>query len=113
MKVLPEISRQSNFNYKQLIRDGKYAIYEKSKHNCIICYEVIQINSHENYQIAGITIEAAEVYPSSESWGTLGFTYKTKELAFKKFEELKNKKDNIIDGHKKLGRPPKNRIDNT
>ena len=90
MKILPTNFTKKGFDYKQLIRDGKFAIYEQFKKdtNTRYSYEVIEIGSHNGYTIAGVTIGPAETYPGSSNWGTSGFTYETETEAQKKFKKL-------------------------
>lgn len=73
--ILPDVFTAKGFLYTQKKRVGMKAIYEvsymagKSK-----SYEVIKIQAHNGYEIAGTKIPASEVYPSSEQWGIFGWT---------------------------------------
>lgn len=73
-KTLATHLRREGFDLKQTDRKQDVAVYEKTKGQ-YKGYEVIIIRNREEYTIAGKTVEAAEVYPSSEDWGTLGWTY--------------------------------------
>jgi hypothetical protein len=53
-----------------------------------VCYEVIRVRYRDGFHIGGRFIEAAEVYPRSESWGKYGFTFTDKDAAFAKLREL-------------------------
>ena len=90
MKTLALNFTKKGFDYKQLVREGKFAIYEqfKSGTTARTSYEVIEIGSHNGYTIAGVTIAPAETYAGSESWGVKGFTYLTEADAQKKFKKL-------------------------
>ncbi len=52
------------------------AIYERqrvggqAKH-----YEVVVLKEGKEWVAGGVTIQASELYPSSEQWGVLGYTY--------------------------------------
>ena len=82
--------KSRGFNFKQLARDGDFAVFSKTKDSWSHeAYEVIKVGRHNGYVLGGVTIEPAETYPSSEQFGVAGFSYQTKEKALKKFEELK------------------------
>ncbi len=87
-KPLKTSFTKNSFNFIQIKRVGDKAIFSKQKEGGGISYEVIMVQRHLDYQIAGVTIEAAETYPSSESWGVYGFTYVTLAEAEKKFKKL-------------------------
>lgn len=91
MKILEKNFSSRGFDFKQVHREHSLAIYEKRKPSAsFVGYEVIVIKSHNGYVIAGNHCPPAEVFPSSEQWGTLGFSYTTKEDAYKKFDVIKN-----------------------
>ena len=90
-RPLPKEFRRDGFNYRQIVREGKAAIYEQIWSGCpnpSISYEVIRIRRREGFQIGGKFIEPAEVYPRSEAWGTDAFTFADREAAFAKLREL-------------------------
>jgi len=90
-KRLPKEFRRDGFDYRQIAREGKAAIYEQTWRGCpnpSISYEVIRIRRREGFQIGGKFIEPAEVYPRSEAWGTDAFTFADREVAFAKLCEL-------------------------
>jgi hypothetical protein len=83
--------RRDGFDFRQIAREGKAAIYEQIWSGCPnpnISYEVIRIRRREGFQIGGKFIEPAEVYPNSEAWGTDGFTFTNRDAAFAKLREL-------------------------
>lgn len=88
-KELPKLFSIKGFNYKQIHRDYEWAIYERhrigSDHPH---YEVIRIRKHNGYSVGDGHIEPSEYYPSSEEWGTYGFTFSDKQDAFDKFDRL-------------------------
>ena len=90
-KRLPTRFSRDGFNYRQIARDGDAAIYEQIWSGCSNpspCYEIIRIRRREGFEIAGRFVEPAEVYPSSDAWGTDGFTVTDKEAAFTKLSEV-------------------------
>ena len=89
MKKLDKEFESSSFKFKQIHREKMFAIYERhhisseNKH-----YEAIKIQSHNGYEIAGNKIPPSECYPTSNSWGTHGFTCLTKKAAYDKLDEI-------------------------
>ena len=90
MKKIEKSFVSKGFEFKQILRDGDMAIYEKRApgSNCSN-YELIHITSHNGYVIGGNKIPPSEVYPGDSQWGTHGWSYPTLELAKSK---LKTKK---------------------
>jgi len=101
MKKLEMKFKKWNFNFIQLERKGKYAIYEKfliappqpkrtgAKEESI-GFEVIVIQKQKEHERFGQTFPAKELYPSSETWGMYGFTFCTLVGAYEKYKELSN-----------------------
>jgi len=89
MKKLDKEFESSSFKFKQIHREKMFAIYERhhisseNKH-----FETIKIQSHNGYEIAGNKIPPSECYPTSNSWGTHGFTCLTKKAAYDKLDEM-------------------------
>lgn len=89
MKTLPLTFTESGWSYTQLARKGRVAIYRKVKQGGLAeSFEVIRIQSHNGYKIAGKDIPASETYPCSNSWGTNGWSCITREAADAKFQQL-------------------------
>jgi len=91
MKKLEKVFTKKGFKYTQVERKGNVAIYKQEsisvtdpKPN----YEVVQIKSHNGYEIGGSKIAAAEVYPGSTQWGILGWTHLDLSSAEKRFKRL-------------------------
>ncbi len=89
MKAINKQFLSKGYRFKQIHRDGVFAVYERlrvgtnRKH-----YEVIKIQSHNGYSIAGKAYPASEYYPSSRDWGTSGFTYLSKRESFEKIDKM-------------------------
>jgi hypothetical protein len=95
MKILEKELTHKGFNYKQLYRDGKFAIYEQTKDNYDLKkYEAIVIESHNGYEIAGIYCPPSEMYPNASQWGDKGFTLDTFDEAMEKIDFIKKNKKN-------------------
>jgi hypothetical protein len=91
MKKLEKEFTKKGFKFSQVTRKGNAAIYKQesvSINNPKPVYEVIQIKSHNGYEIGGSKIAAAEVYPGSTQWGLLGWTYQDFPAAEKRFKKL-------------------------
>jgi hypothetical protein len=95
MKKLDKDFESAGFKYKQIHRENMYAIYERH-HNTseIKHFEVIKIQSHNGLEIAGNKIPPSEYYPSSNSWGTNGFTCINKQSSYNRLDRLM--KDDLI-----------------
>ena len=87
MKPLRTRFRSGCFEFKQIAREGRIAVYElrNGEHHT---WEVIKIGFRGGRLLKGKALEACEVYPSSESWGVKGWACTTKERAFQKMDEL-------------------------
>jgi hypothetical protein len=86
-RPLPIAFSHNGFNYRQITREGNAAIYQQTWSGCSspsVCYEVVRIRRREGFQIDGRVVEPAEVYPTSNAWGTDGFTFTDKDAAFTK-----------------------------
>jgi hypothetical protein len=96
-KPLPKEFRHNEFTYRQIYREGDFAIYkqtwEGNEHSA--AFEVIRIRQREGFQIGGRFVEPAEVYPNSEAWGVDGFTLTDKDAAFAKLMVRDNSVGNI------------------
>lgn len=90
MKTLEKELTHKGFIYKQLYRDGKFAIYEQTKKGLQLKkYEAIFIESHNGYEIAGVYCPPSEMYPNASQWGDKGFTLDTYEEAIDKINYMK------------------------
>jgi hypothetical protein len=88
---LPKEFRWKGFQYRQIAREGDAAIYEQTWNGCrnpSIAYEVVRIRRREGFQVGGRLVDAAEIYPNSEAWGTDGFTFTDKDAAFARLGEV-------------------------
>jgi hypothetical protein len=90
MKQLATTFRKNGFNFKQLLRRDKVALFEKTKPHLLPqrFYEVIIIQEHDDYFMCDLLIPASECYPSSEQWGIYGLSYSDRAKAIAKYQEL-------------------------
>lgn len=117
MKILEDSFSKKGFNFSLLKREDDVAIYKKTLEDSEIdahTYEVIAIKRHNGYEIAGVKMPPAEMYPSDGQWGDWGHTCTSREDADKRFIQLKDKLTNytstsvLESGEKrKRGRPRK------
>jgi hypothetical protein len=92
-RPLPKEFRHNGFIFRQIARTKNAAIYEQTWNGCSnpsVCYEVVRIRRREGFKIGGRFVEAGEVYPNSEAWGTDGFTLTDRGAAFAKLRETIN-----------------------
>lgn len=101
MKTLPESFEKKGFLHKQEYRHENVAVYKRWKPDWKPHWETIlvrvapaskfTVDEVKNGQVRTRTIEReeGEVYPSSEQWGTFGWTYGSFEDARAKAETIK------------------------
>lgn len=100
-KPLPTEFDKFGFHFKQIWREGDYAIYEQTKEgHAHKNWEAIRIRRHDGFQIAGNEIEPKEIYPSNERWGDDGFTLTSIEDARAKIKVMQE----YVEPEKKRGR---------
>jgi len=89
MKILPTCFRENKFLHLQLQREGSYAIFRRQRENASrFHFEVIVIDSHNGYTIAGNYCPPAEMYPNAKQWGNKGWTFTDETEARAKFNSL-------------------------
>ena len=79
------------FIHRLIKRQGMVALFERWHRELpdgLHHFEVVRLRNSDAYVVAGVTIPAQETYPSSESWGTDGFTYSTRVHAEAKFASI-------------------------
>jgi len=88
-KTLSPHFAKNGFIFEQVERRGDFAVFRKFKERGKSeSFEAIKITRHEGYTIAGVSIPAGECYPSSEQWGTNGFTFTDPIAALAKMAQL-------------------------
>ena len=94
MKILKLKFKKDGFYFTQLTRHKDIVIYKKTKPGTEIeNWEVCYVQSHKTFFLKDkknnkVEILAAESLPSSNTWGTLGWSFINKKEAFEKFDEL-------------------------
>jgi hypothetical protein len=84
MTKLPIAYKKNGYDYRQIYRDELTAIYEQVSEGKRIAFEVCEIIQAPAGEVFGKWIEEREKLPSTEMWGTKGFTVHTLERAFEK-----------------------------
>jgi hypothetical protein len=81
---------KGGFKYRQIAREGDFAIYEQCWRNSLnVAFEVVHIRRIEAGTLPdGNPCPAHEVYLSLRQWGTYGWMVITREAAFNKLREL-------------------------
>ena len=89
MTTLSPLFTKSGFTFEQVERRGNLAVFRKAKKSGkSASFETVKITSHDGYTIAGVAIPPGECYPSSEKWGTHGFTFRDPSAALAKMAQL-------------------------
>lgn len=90
MKPLETEIKNSGHDLKQIKRDGRVALYERTASGDPRGYEVIVILNRKEQTVFGNLVRAHEAYPGNEQWGSHGWTYPPKglESAEKRFASL-------------------------
>lgn len=92
MKPLATEFKKGDFDHKLVKREGDCAIYwRKAPHHRDAHYEVIVVQHFKDRSFPdGRVVPAGEGYPSSEQWGTAGWTYNSLPEAEVRFNKLLN-----------------------
>lgn len=86
MRLLETNFRKDGFDFVQIERKNGWCIYSKTKTGFkSTFYEVMKIKSHNGREIAGKQFPPSEYLPSSEEWGTNGFSFSNLKRAMEFF----------------------------
>ena len=89
MKTLEPKFRRRGIDYKLLKREKDVALLQQTKVGWSTpFFEVVIVQKHDGYSIAGNTVEPAEHMPKDEAWGVAGWTFISMEEALRKFNRL-------------------------
>lgn len=84
MKALDTELQSGGFHYRQIGRQGDWAVYEQSKGQRVISYELVHIQRRAAEKIRGRDYPERETYPCSESWGTEAWTIVDRQEALRR-----------------------------
>lgn len=89
--IAPRFS-YDGFAFNLIKRDGDVALFAKRKPNHLFpSFEVVIIQKRPAERICGRDYPVRETMPTSETWGTYGWTYQTLDSAIVKFFSLVNR----------------------
>lgn len=89
MKLLPETFRKDGFDFKLVRREGRFAIYTKTKPTYKTpSFEVGVIRRNKARTAFGRDFEDSESWPSSEEWGVRAWTYTNLDDSVRRLESL-------------------------
>ena len=84
MKLLPLKWRANRYNYDQIARTEKKAMYKSDDG----FYEVFIIKVRPKEEIKGKEYPEREVYPGNEDFGKTAWCYRVYKNALRKYEKL-------------------------
>lgn len=85
MKRLPETKRKNGYTYRLIERGKKTAIYYQVEADA---YEVFLIKERPESEFKGKIIPASEIFPPDEAFGKWAWTFRKKDRAQHRFNEL-------------------------
>jgi hypothetical protein len=88
VKPLPDTFRKGGYDYQRVARDGDVAIYAQSQGERIYAHEVVIVQRYPDYEMMGKLIAAHEAFPSTESWGSQGWTCTSLTEACRKMSDV-------------------------
>ncbi len=86
--ALPPKLALNGYSYTQVLRKGLKAIYEQRVGGKTAGFEVFTIKVLPRKELFGKTLVERERFPRNEDFGYSAWTFKTKETALKKFNEI-------------------------
>ena len=88
MKTIEPSLSASGYKLTQIHRNGSWAVYEQTKAARVYSYELVKIICRPAETAFGKSYPEREVYPSSEQWGTHGFTVMDRHEAIARCDKL-------------------------
>lgn len=85
MKTLATSQRIGGYDLSQIKRVEDVALFEK-KGGAFTSYEVVIVQRHNGFVIAGNVVPPGESMPSTSQWGKSGWTCRTLTEAATKFD---------------------------
>jgi hypothetical protein len=72
--TLPLSFERYGYQFEQVERTTKHAIYSQCREGKVAAYEVVRIRVAPASEVFGAAYPEREVYPGSEAWGSEGWT---------------------------------------
>jgi len=90
IKKLPLTFRKNDYDFVQLERDEKKAIYALSIEGSEVAFEVIKIRTRQERTnlFSGKLDPPSEIYPGNEEFGKTGWFITDKDRAYRKYRSL-------------------------
>lgn len=91
-KPLPKTLSRKSFDYRQISRDEHTAVYEQKHDSLVVGYELFLIRKQEatTMNMGGneVQLEAKELFPSDNAFGTSAWSFRSLESAKKKLKQI-------------------------
>lgn len=93
MKPLPETRKKSNCYYRQVKRSARTAMYSLSysENGKIVGFDVFKIIIKPAGIVLGKQIPEREHFPSDEEFGSIAWSFTTRETAEVKYNDLERR----------------------
>lgn len=87
-RILRKQFTKRGYEYRQVKRSDRVAMYEQRKDGRLHAYEVFRIQVHDARMMGDKLLQAGEAPPPDEQWGKKGWTCVTLEGAEQRYEAL-------------------------
>lgn len=88
MRPLPTTFSKSGYDYALLDRSGDVAMFSQALAGRVVAFEVVVVQHHKATVIMGKAVPEREGMPSTEQWGSAGWTLRTPEGAKDKMRDV-------------------------
>ena len=88
MNYLPLNLRKNGFEYTQILREGRKAIYRQHNTATIAQYQVFLIKTRPEVSLKGKIIPSRECFPGNEEFGNTAWSFKPFKKAMDKFNSI-------------------------
>jgi len=97
MKKLPKTFSAGGFDYKQVWRKGKWAVYERCKGDRAVAWELIKVRVRQEEYVPQmkVLLPKREMYPAAREFGVWGWSLNSLADAEVKQVELTKKVDKM------------------
>lgn len=85
---MPLELRRNGFDYTQVLREGKKAVYRQTVTPELAYYEVFIIKIRPEGMFMGKLIPEGEIFPGNEAFGKTAWAFSSIEKAMEKYNSL-------------------------
>lgn len=89
MQILPLEFRKNGYNYTQVSREERKAIYCQDVNSTVPYFEVFKIRVRPESVFRGKTIPEHEAIPGNEDFGKTAWTFRSLAKAMRFYQDLK------------------------